>query len=453
MTVVDTPGLGASERDDEATLNALFESDAALLVVSGLHPGGEYTVELGEWLRIRRRRVLLAVTRLDQVSDRQEAMTAATAVLRGVVAGQPIGVVPPLVLAALATPEGPDGPDDETRRRLADAGYDDLLERLQGDFLSGDAAVLRARAALNEVRPTIRPLQEAVTRRSSAVALERQDLMDAGEAARNRENVVVRPKARFVDGKIDDIVDVHVTEFIDHLWKAIEVFIDKLALGGFSASMRALRMYTKKGNARVLAELDEDFRSLVPQRDLEVLTNRVGRSVTALLEAEWGSIAVDLAPLVPERSLDITAVTKGIVAQAGTQQVLVGLGVLGAFVLNLSGPGGVLFDLATLIAARRGRRSKREERIAIEKREAHVRLRSQRGDLGDRLATYYRGVNAGIRESLCRKLAGESEQAVGRASELAAALKALEAAHGTLDGLLRAGEILGGLQDGPGEDR
>jgi hypothetical protein len=415
LVIIDTPGLGASVRDDAVTRGVLHVADAALMVVSALQPGGEDTVELAEWMRVNRRRVVLAVTRLDQTDDAENAYTAAKDLLDGVVDGAPIGVVAPKILDALAELEAGERSREEAeitsaRAKLTEFGYVELTERVQDDFVHGNAAMARAVTCLTTVSAAAGELLRMVSAGTAQSERAVEQAQEGVGEVRKHLHSILPPKARYLDERIDEAVDLHVSDFIARLGEAVDVFIDRVAGGGLQASIRAIRTITATGKARASAQLRADFEDFFPSRQMEISINSLTRSVSSLLEAEWGATARDLSPDLTGKGFDAAAVTRGIVEQIGEMAALT-LTTIGAYVLALCNPGGVLFDLTALVlsgARFRPPGSKANAKVALQKRDARVRLRNQRSDLVDLLGGHYREVNAGVRDKLIAKATADA---------------------------------------------
>src|SRR4029077_12112293 len=74
LVIMDTPGLGSNPTDDEVTARELGRADAAIVTIRARQPGAETTVQLAEKLRILDRKMLVAVTWIDKVSDRRAVL-------------------------------------------------------------------------------------------------------------------------------------------------------------------------------------------------------------------------------------------------------------------------------------------------------------------------------------------------------------------------------------------
>jgi hypothetical protein len=429
LVVIDTPGLGASPGDDEITQGALHLADAALVVVSGLHPGGEQTLRLAEWLRVNNRRVMAVVSRLDLVAHRDEVTGTVRDLLRGAIDGEPIGFVAPEVerhLAALAEAEEDDDEHaaDLARKGLAAHGHDDLLDRLQSGFLAGDAARRRMMAALTIVDRTLTSLGQVTSRGSADTERELHDVQDQLTHARKYVDNVLEPKVPFLDQKIDDAISVHVSEFVNLLGDAVALHLDKLSSAKLSTGVRAL-WARGRGEAeyqRFLSRLGAEFEELFPRTQLEITERAISRSVANLLESEWGRTAAELSVRTDLRHFDIGRLTRDVVGQvailAGTMVTLVG------FVGIALVPGGAiaeaaLFGSAVLSGYGAGEISKRTaNRLNLAKQQARLRLRGQRRDLVDRLSIEYRGLNRSIRDRVVAEALGDEAARLGHSETL-----------------------------------
>jgi tRNA U34 5-carboxymethylaminomethyl modifying GTPase MnmE/TrmE len=448
LVVIDTPGLGASPGDDEITRGVLHLADAALLVVSGLHPGGEQTLRLAEWLRVNNRRVMAVVSRLDLVGDREDVLAPVRDLLHGAIDGEPIGFVAPEVerhLTALAEAEE-DGDDDDAdvaRQGLAERGYDDLLDRLQSGFLAGDAARGRMVAALTTVDRTLTALSQVTSHGSADTAQQIHEVQDQLTQTRQHVDNVLEPKVPFLDQKIDDAIEVHISEFVNLLGDAVSLYLDKLASSKLSTGARALwaRGQGKDTYQQFLSGLGAEFEELFPRTHLDITERGISRSVSNLLRSEWGRTAAELSVRNDLRHFDVSRLTRDVV-----NQVSVLAGAMAATLAGFIGialiPGGAIVDVVLYVgsAVLSGfgvtETSKRAtNRINLAKHEARMRLRGQRRELIDRLSTDYRALNRSIADRVVAEALGDEQGRRSRSEQLLARKARWADASGDVDRL------------------
>jgi hypothetical protein len=454
LVIIDTPGLGASARDDEVTRKALRLSDAAIVVISALRPGGEDTLQLAEWLRKNRRRVMLAVTWLDQAEDPAEALSTATELLASVTEGGPVRVIPPEIhkdLAALAAAERRQDAAAlaAAREQLAAHGYSELIERVQGDFAYGNAGFARRQAAMTSAAGLFRRLSAAARARAAAEEEPLAALQEeVSDLARQLDTILPKTKV-FLAGKIDEAVDVRVGEFIAALGDAVELFIDKLAAGKLRATARALRTFTPGGSKKVAAQIRRDFIDLFPERLLHYAVEDIDRAVSAQLQSGWGSAAGELDVLVPGHEFSMESVSRGVIEHIGVASAAVlvrGMAWLGALVV----PGGLIFDIAVIVlslSARRNPGKSAARRLELQKREARQRIRTHREDLVHRLGDEYRGANRAICETLTAVASADQTSRAGERDEIMARVRRLGEAAADLTRLEADANGLAGQGD------
>src|SRR5262249_30512000 len=136
LVIVDTPGLGASSRDDDVTYESLMLSDAALLVISALQPGGRQSLDLANRLATQHRRLTIVVARIDQSDNPTDAVDLVRQLFARVSDGAPIPVASPTILeASVRLREAEDARDSEAAAKateeLSRVGYLDLRDRIQ----------------------------------------------------------------------------------------------------------------------------------------------------------------------------------------------------------------------------------------------------------------------------------------------------------------------------------
>jgi GTP-binding protein EngB required for normal cell division len=456
LVIIDTPGLGSSERDNEVTRAALDLADAAVLAVSALQPGTDDARQLAEWLRTHGRRVLLAVTWLDAAKpeDRADAMAAATRLLAAVIEGDPVAVNAPAIPDCLAALEAAELRADEAasiaaREQLAAYGYTELLDRLQRDFAHGDAGLNRLHAAMSSAAAVLRPLAAAA--RQSAAAADEQIKTAGSEVSElaKRVNSVLPDRADYLDEKIAEAVDTRVAEYIVRFSEAADVFVDKLAAGRLQATVRAMRTFTKSGKAKASEQIKREFDDLFPNRQLEIVVNDLTRAAGALLRAEWGAATAELAPMAPGHNFNLESLTRRVAEQIAAANAKV-MAEATLWVVLLFTPGGVVFDAVALVLAAMRRKTpgkRTAQAISLQKREMRVRIGVLRTDLVDRLGAHYRNVNHSTRDSLIADATAEQAELNRGYDELQARLRRLTQAIADVSRLEASANGLAG-QDG-----
>lgn len=444
IVIIDTPGLGSSERDNEVTREALDFADAAVLAVSALQPGTEETGQLAEWLRTHGRRVLLVVTWLDVVppEDRADAMAAVTGLLAAVMDGSPVAVNAPAIPGCLAALEAAELRADEAaataaREQLAAHGYTELFDRLQGDFAHRDAGLSRLRTAMSSTAALLRPLA-AAARQSALAAEERLEAADSEVSELvKRVNSVLPDRADYLDEKIAEAVDTRIADFIVRFSEAADVFVDKLAAGRLRATVRALRNFTSSGKRKVGEQIKREFDDLFPKSQLEIVVGDLTRAAGALLRAEWGSAGAELSPAAGEHGINLEALTRSVAEQITAANVKV-MAEATTWVVLLFAPGGALFDAAALALAAMHRKTPGKhtaQAIALQKREMRVRIGVMRTELVDKLGSYYRDVNHATRDRLIAEATAEQATLSRGYDELQARLRRLAQAIADLSRL------------------
>lgn len=454
LVIIDTPGLGASARDDRATLDSLYLADAALLVVSGLQPGGEDSLSLIERLRTTGRRILVAVSRLDQVSDPADAMDAVRALTGEIADGEPIQVVAPQILRAFADLRAAEETQDSSAattalESLATNGYNALRERLEDDFLAGEAATGRVVGTLSLATKYLTQLSSQAAKRAKEIEREADLAQERMSAAQRRIRESLAPKVPYLNAKIDEAVDVRVSELISDLSDATNLFIDKVSDGGVVVGAKTLRgKVDRRFQKKYQRQLKDEFEDLFPADNLEITENQIQRSVGSLMAAEWGGITIDLAASGTKGQFDVAAVTKQISDQLAALTAALAAD-LAAFLLLLFVPGGVLADLAfVFLFSGTGGLAKRglSEKRARAKHEARVRIRKQRRKLVNDISQHFRDLNAATAERLIGQAGADASQHQARYTELMQALARWTAASDDLRSLLDSADALAGTQ-------
>ncbi|MGE0731619.1 MAG: dynamin family protein [Acidimicrobiia bacterium] len=432
LIIVDTPGLGASPRDDEITKENLYLADAAIVVVSARQPGSEATKRLAEWLRMSRRRVLAAVTRLDLIGDREDALRPIREQLGDCIEGEPIGIIPPAALEALAMFEDADISDDDEAKdaaqtALADTGYHELVQSIQDSLLLGDAAGRRRTLALSTAHLALDELL-AIAGPTIKDLGSRVDAVEGRLSETQRTvNLVLRPKIPYLNGKIVEIAEAEIHEFISDLSSAVEVFLERVSTQTLTVGFRAVGAMVTRRKEQFSRQLQKEFEEIFAPSQFDITLAAIHRSVTNLLLAEWEGAAAEITGLEKTDGFDTGSVARqvadqlAVVAASLTAAALAGL-------LFIFVPGGPLVELAAVLlsasAATTGKGMKKSrERLAMHQREARVRLRGQRRDASHAVAEHYLGVNQAIGERIITKALESGAEARGDHQDLLASLQ------------------------------
>lgn len=445
LIVIDTPGLGASQADDRATLGALHTADAAILVLSALRPGGESAVNLAERLRVTRKRMIAVVTRADQVAaeGRQDALQVAKELFGEVIDGEPILFASPSVRDALdrlasAQRAGDAAAVAGAQRDLETWGYLALRERLLADYFAfgGRASSERAEGTLAEVSKALQVLAQSATAELDTVERQAEETQKALSEAERVVDKVLRPKIPYLETRVDEIIDGHVGEFVADLAEAVEIYIDTVVDRGLLGGIKDVFASEKKRIARIQREFDELF----PEDHIQRTIRGIERATRRLLEFEWQNISADVAARVPEGSFDPSAIVKDMVAHFAGLARLMG-GELAAYVLLLLVPGGIIVDLIALAgllagAGAHATNQKESARIAHAKRKARFGIRGHRKSLTEKLAIHFYNLNQRTGDLIIGRVragASEKQKVHLRQVELA---ERWRRAHRDLKGLL-----------------
>jgi hypothetical protein len=413
LVILDTPGLGAGKQDDAVALDTIHLADAAILVLSGRNPGGEDSLTLSERLRTTRRKLILAVTRTDLLRKPEDAYAAAKAAFGAVAEGDPIGVAAPMILKALATLKDAElrcdrDAQETANQELARWGYFALRDRIQEAFLNSDAAVTRAAATLPNVRHELFQLQVDAAKESAHQQSEAEKLAAAASEAQRRITEVLRPKKAYLSAKIEEIVDRHMSEFLADLSDAFDVFIDRIADGGILLGIRTLVAKFDAAEAqRFQQELREEFATLFPEEQLNIVVDQIAHSALRLMELEWQVIARDISQPGITASLAADTLVKRICDHVAQLTVAVATEAL-ALIALLFVPGGIIVDVAFLLlslGAGKYLHDREPARISRAKRESRIRLRSMRRQAVHKLSEHYRKLSDDTAEDLIRKSA------------------------------------------------
>ena len=408
LVIIDTPGLGASEADDEVTFGMLALADAALLVLSALQPGGEDSVLLAERLRIGERKLMTVVTKIDKAEETQTDLPKFLDKVRGtfgqVASGEPIAVNSRGILAALAAREkAEDHGDDEALARaeelLRRTGHTELHERLAETFTLGDASRRRASQTLVDLRNLLGALNTGAAREAGACEREAERLKGEGKSLSHELYKVLNQKEIFLQAKVSEVVDEQAGALIDHLGAASDAFILDLAEGGHY--LLGLKMLFKRGSQRqrdrMQEELQERFLVIFPEETYGLYVETIGRKLKPLMELEWQSTIGPIKKEVPGMP-DLQKINIRMGETVGLM-VLSGLTQVSAAVLLLLVPGAVLFDAVFLLASSgvvtmQGRHL--PGKVQRVQRLARLRLRTERLALANRLDALFQDVNTEV---------------------------------------------------------
>lgn len=399
LVVIDTPGLGASATDDRTTLDSLELADAAILVLNGLAPGGEGSLQLSEQLRTTRRKLLTVITRSDLISVPEHAVDAARQLFGAYTEGEPILVASPAIARAHAALREANLRDAATARaaaeqQLHDSGYAVIVDRLQDRLVTGKAAAERGARTLADV---IRTLERLARQAAEQVRRSEEEIASiAGELdeVERRITQVLYPKRHFLGVKIHEIVDKHVGELIADLANAVDIYIDQLYSGGVALGLESfLAAFSRADQIRLRQRLQDKFRELFPDDQIMIMKYQIEQAVRRLMELEWTEIAAATAP--SPAGFDPTTLVSEI---CGNLEVLTGT--LAAEVLAWIGlllvPGGILVDAALVFLSFSTGRTIRKStpaKQALNKRTANQRIRSMRRQLTDQLYRHFERVN------------------------------------------------------------
>lgn len=413
LVVIDTPGLGANDHDDRVTAESLNLADAAILVINGLRPGSDESVRLAERLGRDRRRMIAAVTRLDLIRDRNAALDGTREVFGEVLDGEPVGVESPRIQAALADLADADGdPEQEAAARsvLAATGYTELRARVQESLLNGPAAGQRAVRVLTDLRRTLNRLAAAAAGRAATRQQAAESAQTGKSVIEQRINDVITPKRPFLDAKIEEITHLHLGDYIADLANAVDVFIDQVADGGLDLGARAMQArYSESARKRLAGDLEQRFKRIFPERQLEVTEARIHRAVTALLELEWREIIEAATADTSDSRFDPSDLLDQLTDQL--RRLVGGLAIDALLVGLLFVPGGILLELVALLGSagvgvsvlRKG--AARQARV---KRQARIQLAGTRKLLGHQIAVHYFEINAAVFKQLTEQARGEA---------------------------------------------
>jgi Dynamin family len=437
LVIMDTPGLGSNPTDDEVTSRELSTADAAIVTVSGRQPGAETTVQLAEKLRVLDRKMLVAVTWIDTISNRQAVLELVAGTFSQVADGEPIGFASPTVIAA-----------QQTLAKSSGAGADAVAEAWE--ILERDGfASLRARVeaelqlglvrSANVLRDTGRNLVLLSTRAGREAEQAKDSVKSiSAEMTEVETHVqkVLMPKASFVAAKIDEIVELYVSEYMSDLTTAVELFIDRLGSGGLGLGAQVLwGKVSSRSRDKLKQQLVADFGSVFPDDRYELMGRQISRSTGDLLQFEWGKTAV------PEQGAG-TAYDPRQVTDQVTQELAMltaRLAVEGlAWVTSLFVPGAALLGAAMMVF-NTDRRGRTNERIMLTKQMARTRLVIEGRQLTERISSEFRKVNDGVRDELIDEARKDQPQQEQHRIDLVEAASRWEAAIADINRLIDAG--------------
>jgi len=402
LVIIDTPGLGFSARDDKATLDSLHLADAAILVVSALQPGGEDSVDLADRLRGARRRLITVVAGIDRVTEREATVAVVKSVFAGVSEGDPIPVNSRAILTLLAQAEtaklhGDRDAEAAALTGLETNGYLPLRDRLDETFFAGSTSGSRTDRALADAAAVLRRLELQAAQRAGQTAEAAAELKGQLSRAEQTVETVLRPKIPYIDGKIDEIVDLNVREYIEDLSEATGAYLDQLYHDRLWVGFAGLwSQRTEREKERYRRRLEEDFKSLFPDEQLDLTVRQIQRAADALLEHEWASIGSALQR-AEVSAFDSGSLGKQLADQAARTAAAMSTQLL-AMIVALLVPGGVLLDAAVLVGrigtvAHFQSARKAPRKLALLKQNAKVRLRNERRSLSNKLADHFRALN------------------------------------------------------------
>ena len=398
LVIMDTPGLGSNPTDDKVTSRELSNADAAIVTVSARQPGAETTVQLAEKLRILDRKMLVAVTWINKVNDREAVLDLVARTFAEVADGEPIGFASPTVIAAqqtLAQSSGADADADaEACQILERDGFTSLRARVEAELQLG---LVRSANVLRDTGRNLALLsahagREAEQAKDSVKSIS-AEMTDVDRHVQN----VLMPKASFVAAKIDEIVELYVSEYMSDLTTAVELFIDRLGSGGLGLGAQVLwGKVSARSRRKLEQQLVADFSSVFPDGRYETMGRQIGRSVGDLIQFEWGKAAA------PEQGADAVYDPRQVTDQVTKElaKLTARLAVEGlAWVTSLFVPGAALLG-AVMMMFNVNSVGRTNERIMLTKQMARTRLVIEGRQLTERISSEYRKVNDGVRDGL-----------------------------------------------------
>jgi tRNA U34 5-carboxymethylaminomethyl modifying GTPase MnmE/TrmE len=441
LTIVDTPGLGASALDDAVTLGWLHKADAALLVMHATRVGGESPVAMAERLATTNKRVTLVITQADRDPAKAGASAAAMEeVFRDVIDGPPIvfsskRVEAALELAAAAAADRDEERTQQARAALVEWGHAALTERVVNGHLSstGSAGAARARAALGELRKRCKALAISSAREQDAAARRVAELTTALDETERVVAEVLDAKLPYLEDRIEDVVDQYVAKLLDTLREAVEIFVDEKMDAGVVEGLKAFwANFDDAYDTRRRNELERSFRKLFPPALPEIAGQDIERAVNRLLTAEWKAVVREVGGKTVSAGVGVDDLMKKI--DEHLQKVLAAIALqIASLVALIFVPGGWVanvFELAGSSALAQGQMSKTDARAALVKRRAGHEIRTQRTTITSRLAAEYRDLNRSVHAAVVEKTrASSGAQRTARDAAAAARLRWQEASR------------------------
>ena len=397
MIILDTPGLGANALDDKVTFDSLYKADAAILVLHGQRPGGENSISLVERLRRANRKLIVLVNHMDKVENPSDALSQAKEYFGKVSVGEPIGLSCSNILKTLkqlekAVEDGDSNKIQQCNNILIHENYFELRSRLQEDYFSNLSEQDRARNTLSTVKGDLFDLKLETMKEEQSAQEKAMALQDELSDARRKVAEVLRPKIPYLEGKIDDIVDKNVSDFIGDLSEAVDVYIDKVADGGISLGLSSIwAKVSSRKEKKIQRKLRKEFEELFPEEQVDIMVDDIARAAKRLMELEWQQILTTSKPEERQKTIDTSSLMRDITSHLAELTALIATEVAGWIAL-LFIPGGIVIDIIWILLSlgfSKKVAGKEIARITRVKREAKVRLRGQRKILKNRLAKFY----------------------------------------------------------------
>lgn len=418
LIIIDTPGLGANDKDDKVTLDSLHLADAAILVLNGLQPGGEDSLTLSERLRTTQRKLVTVVTRIDLTTNPADSLDAAKTIFGEVADGDPIGVASPAILKALDSLNIAEEKRDQDGLKIANeqlrsSGYFTLRERLQESFFAGQAAATRTSRTIADLRIKLHRLELQSAQEAGQAQKKADEIASELSEAQKHINEVLRPKIPFLNAKIEETVDKYIGEFIFEIGEAVDVFIDRVVDGRLGLGIRSIvAMITTRQREKFNEQLRDDFRDIFPDDQLNIVVSQIERTVSSLMELEWREITTKATAISDGKPFDPTGIVKQICDHIAQLTAAISAEIV-AMIALLFIPGGVIVDLASLLlslGAGAYVSSKENARVSRIKRETKVRLRTMRRQLVHKLVEHFLKINRDTAEELISRVSNASTE-------------------------------------------
>jgi len=440
---IDTPGLGANAQDDQVTLDSLHIADVAILVINALRPGGERAFVLAERLRTTGKKMFCVVTNADRVSEAEleDAMDESLKLFGDVIENAPIAFSSIKVKQILETLASTADDNKETILKDLDHwGYTPFRQALLTDYLlsSGKAATQRVFATQIGISDLLEKLRFGVNselgRAEKTVKAIQEDLSEANRII----NKIMAPKKPFLDEKIKDTVDLHVSEFIKDLNDAVDLFIDRrtdMSAGSLWEGLKVLAgKISEKQSTRNLKKLQREFDDLFPETHYRYLATRLHDSIQSLLQIEWQEISSVINNPQDGTPFDTESINRQMSGLMAGLTVSLAV-TIGAFIALAFIPGGALVDAVILITSLFGSGtflSKMDARINRIKREARMRIRTQSKQLGMKLSDYFTKINQQVFDSIKTSLREGHDEKEAKKSHLIDIAQSWKQAHEAL---------------------